>query len=130
MSEINVKIPSFGAVLKNVYKEATKFSEEEIEEKEAKLNGMIGFVETPVGFYVLDDEGCGHLDPISDLDKIIELDFYVGFYNSGVFKITLGDLLELPIKKELPLHDFVRSFGSRLERNYEACRQEFEICSL
>ena len=133
-STVVVKIPDLGPVLKLVYEQSDKFDPRKKYEVKAVVRGTIGYVETPVGIYVLDDEGCGHLNPVSDEDAVIDFDYfidkenYISIMPSGYFGLKVKELIDLPVKKEVLLHDFVRKFGSRLERNYEACRREFETC--
>jgi len=104
------------------------------EGEKATLKGTIGYVETPVGIYVLDDDGCGLIDPAMNDDVSIDFDFYIAsektipMFPSGAFELTAKNLQKLPVKKEVLLHDFVRSFGARLESNYYACKKEFETC--
>jgi hypothetical protein len=134
VSTVVVKVPDFDVVLGQVYEEAVKENLTEEEGGEATLKGTIGYVETPVGIYVLDNDGCGIIDPAMSDDATIDFDFYIAtkktipMFPSGAFALTAKNLQKLPVKEEVLLHDFIRSFGARLEANYAECKREFETC--
>jgi len=135
-SIIVVKVPDLSAILKSIYERSDKFDPRKKNKGRARICGTVGYVETPVGIYALDDEGCGNLHPVSDSDEdsAIEFDYFIDEDNSisimpeGFFILKAKGLTDLPVKEEVLLHDFIRSFGARLEINYEACRKEFETC--
>ena len=135
-SIVTVKVPDLSGVLKEVYKDSAKFYSTVDKGGQAQLRGIVGYVETPVGIYVLDNEGCGQADPAMNDDAKVSFDFYIdtdstmGVFPEGSFNLTARQLKNLPVKEEILLHDFVRSFGSRLEVNYEECKREFEACMI
>jgi hypothetical protein len=133
-STVVVKVPNFSNLLDEIYKEASKLEPTNEEGEKATLKGIIGYVETPVGIYVLDDDGCGLIDPAMSDDSTIDFDFYIAtpktipMFPTGSFGLTAKSLQTLPVKEEVLLHDFIRSFGARLESNYALCKEEFETC--
>ena len=135
-SIVTVKIPDLSDILKQAYKESAKFYSTVDQGGRAELRGTIGYVETPVGIYVLDDDGCGQANPAMSDDAKINFDFFVhtdktiSIFSEGSFHLTARQLKDLPVKEEILLHDFIRSFGSRLESNYEECKREFEACMI
>jgi len=85
----------------------------------------MGYIELPNGsIYVLDSEGVGALYTPEDEEQIT-----VGLYPhwNGGFSVMatlearydVAAFKVLPVKGEVPLTDFIRSFGGRLESNYE-----------
>jgi len=84
----------------------------------------LGFVELPNGsIYVLDSEGVGALYTHDDEEQIS-----VGLYPNWNGGFSVVPTLEarydvaafklLPLKAQVPLVDFIRKFGARLESNY------------
>jgi hypothetical protein len=98
----------------------------------------LGRVITPEGVYILCTEGVGPKDPLGPDDE-----FTVDFWLSGsrperdeqtedgwktvgwtsIFPtvtatLTGDEIAELPVTEELPLHEFIRTFGARLETNF------------
>ena len=90
-----------------------------------------GFIETDDGVYVLCSEGVGSRHPISE-EHPYELDFFtervdednpgtrfMGIMPSCTIKLMTNDMLYGYDNGETtPLHDFIRTFGDRLETNY------------
>lgn len=88
-----------------------------------------GIVDTPRGVYALCTEGVGPESPITDEDKLT-VDLYVrGYADQGersfisMFpscssKLGPDDLRKRATGEPVALHDFIRSFGARLEANY------------
>ena len=92
----------------------------------ASLHGMekLGYVETPVGVFMIDSEGIVAEYPLSEENP---WEVYFAGHSEGSIAmfpemyITLmsGDTVKtIPVLKEEPLEEFIRSFGSRLESNY------------
>lgn len=88
----------------------------------------VGIVETARGIYALDSDGVGQSAPISASNKC-RIDLWAEWSNGGHSLATMtadldaDDLLRLPFKKTVNLADFIKSFGARLETNYEAWRK-------
>ena len=129
-STVMVKVPDFTDLLKEVT-EAYKAENPEAE-GELKMIREFGYVETPMGVYYLDIEGYGCNDPVGEehkieiwLNLVTESSFPL-FPTTG-FHLSVGDLLLLNVEKEVPLHEFIRSFGSRLEHNYNDWQKELEV---
>lgn len=81
-----------------------------------------GFIRTSKGLLLLNSEGVGSFYPVTDDDPAkIELYFARGTQrnlNSEVaLRLTPADL-EARVKESMPLHLFIRTFGSRLDSNY------------
>ena len=83
---------------------------------------------TPEGTFVLNSEGVGAEDPISE-ENSLEIGLYKTFPKEEkkvqIFPAVWGvldlkDVEGLPVVEEVNLKDFIRSFGSRLECNFEA----------
>jgi hypothetical protein len=96
----------------------------------------IGYVTTPKGIFVLSDEGVGSRDPITGANKL-KLEFCFTRKISGASAMGIipemsveldeASILEkMSVKETVPLHDFVRRFGARLECNYELWRKAVE----
>jgi len=93
-------------------------------------------VDTPQGLYALCGEGVGPDRPITD-EQPLTVSFYVTAYEGkgdGFISLApacetkLGpdDLRERATGEQKPLHEFIRSFGARLESNYSAWRRTLE----
>ena len=79
-----------------------------------------GYVKRSDGkVFALCTEGVGQSTPITEKSGL-EIDFYVGgSFRPQVHQTLLrSELLALPVAEIVPLHEFIRSFGSRLESNY------------
>jgi len=90
-----------------------------------------GFIETEDGAYVICSEGVGNSSPISE-ENPYELHFYTERVDEdvpGKRFIGIVPSCNVPIKstdmlygyatgETTPLHDFIRTFGDRLETNY------------
>ena len=81
---------------------------------------------TSKGIFVLNSEGVGGEDPISE-DKPLEIGLYKTFPKEEkkvqIFPtvwavLSLKDVEDLPVVEEVSLKDFIRGFGSRLECNF------------
>ena len=87
----------------------------------------LGFVFKGDDLYVLNTEGVGKSDPLTDEDP-----FIVSLYRhweatfeiipSYQARLTRTDLLAMPINADgvegVPLEKFIRTFGDRLEQNF------------
>ena len=86
-----------------------------------------GYVETPAGIYVLCDEGVGDSKPVT-ADNKVRFEFTRAFKTENgksfsvvpCLAISLDDqeVKELSVVQRIPLHEFIRTFGNRLEANY------------
>jgi len=88
-----------------------------------------GYVETPNGIYLLCEEGVGQREPV-DGEHLARFEFIRRFKkDNGATSLEIypcvgvsmndEDLLKLPVKEVVTLDKFIRTFGSRLEANYE-----------
>lgn len=90
-----------------------------------------GFVETKQGLYAFDDDGVGNKDLIT-ADNHFEIYFLPEYDGGGYLFSSVGyglddeDLRRLASKERVNLADFIRTFGARLERNYEVWRKVLE----
>ena len=94
---------------------------------------MFGFVKVGKKVFALDTEGVGgQITP----KKPFKVDWHICkpmqilLYPTCQSAINKKDMLELPVTKQVPLEEFVRplrnnqrSFGSRLDSNYEVWRR-------
>jgi len=131
-SSVIVKVPDFTEILAEAYKKHIEFRPDQV----GSLVFMFthGYVETPVGIYLLDSEGCGVANPFIDYTEEFPYQAYLkdtdGFSMHPIVTIyiSIKKIINFPVKEEVLLHDFVRSFGNRLEQNYQWCKKEFEFC--
>jgi hypothetical protein len=92
--------------------------------------GPYGFVETPKGVFVLNNEGIG-TGPLDD-DEVYEFDGYAHTANSfGIMpvmtaKVPVFALVKMATDRKVNLAEFVRTFGARLDNNYEDNRRAIE----
>lgn len=96
--------------------------------------GKQGFVRTAKGLFMLDEEGVVSRTPLSDTNKW-SIDLYpcnltpkgdVGgmqIVPLAVMNINPAMLPDLPVQETVPLEQFIRTFGRRLEENYSICLQ-------
>lgn len=99
-----------------------------------ETHGTLGVVRTPKGDFILNDDGVIARKALADVNPW-PVDLYRctkdadGKLKSfeiipvGVINIVPAALKEIPVKEKLPLEQFVRTFGSRLEGNYQICLQ-------
>ena len=101
-----------------------------------KTRGKYGYIETPLGIFVLDTEGVGSSLPISE-ENPLEVELYSRSIASdggktfslgaiAVDKMNEQEVRDLPIKEEVNLADFIRQFGHRLESNYRTWKAFLE----
>lgn len=90
-----------------------------------------GIVETSNGLYALCDEGVGPGKPITEEHPLF-LEFHGKSDQSfSLFPIVGSsvndkELKELPVKEEKNLANFIRTFGSRLETNFNEWNSTLE----
>ena len=99
---------------------------------ECKADGPHGYVETPQGIYALDNEGVGNSAPVTT-----EQQYRVSFYPATVeghhhtvsivpactISLDATQLRGLAKGDKANLAEFIRSFGARLDYNYENWRR-------
>jgi len=86
-----------------------------------------GFIVTDDGMFVLCDEGVGNKKPIS-MENPYQLDFWQERKEEGVTHLGVTPCLWMRMEEENlrecatgetePLHEFIRTFGDRLDTNY------------
>jgi hypothetical protein len=94
------------------------------------INGDFGLVETPGGVFIFDQDGCG-AGPLPE-DETYE--FYGYASRPGSFSImpctvtslTMSEVKARATGKSENLETFIRTFGARLESNYEVMRRAIE----
>lgn len=95
-----------------------------------KHMGMVGYVETKKGIFMIDEEGIISVKALTDTNRW-PVDLYPCADLEGksvmtavpiaVMNISPELLKGIPVKETVPLENFVRSFGRRLETNYAMC---------
>lgn len=103
-----------------------------------------GVVATPRGLYALNTEGVGPAHPVTD-EEPLKLEVYTeghtdedvetfGMFPVGTVDLGPDRLRELQGRvgrhqdvEEVNLRDFVRTFGDRLDQNYEQWRRTLEV---
>ena len=97
-----------------------------------KVTNEFGFVETKRGTYFLSNEGYGDNQPMGEKQVKIEVhgenSKSFSMVPVAILKMTIDELKQLPIIK-VPLHNFIRRFGSRLEGNYKEWCEALEEAS-
>ena len=110
---------------------AQEVEKEQPKSTDCKPLNSYGFMETEDGTYVLCSEGVGSSHPLSE-EHPYELDFFtervgednpstrfIGIMPSCTIKIKTTNMLhDYATGDTMPLHDFIRTFGDRLETNY------------
>lgn len=103
-----------------------------------RLGESYGIVDTARGLYALCTEGVGPDTPVTD-EKPLKVDIYVTKYEGdgeqrfiemfpkATLSLTPAQLREAKTEQEIPLDEFIRSFGARLEANYEQWRMLLEV---
>jgi len=88
----------------------------------------LGIVDTPAGLYVLCTEGVGTERPVTD-DEPLVIDFGYRISNGGsggsfsmgavaTSTMTPDEIRECATGEPVNLAEFIRTFGSRLDQNY------------
>jgi hypothetical protein len=89
-----------------------------------------GIVTTNEGVFHLCDEGVGDDNPITD-DNPVEFFFFQRTENSFAMmptaSIKIGNLSEYVTDEYIPLNEFIRTFGSRLDSNYFQWERKFQM---
>ncbi len=128
-SNIMVTVPDFSAPLAQALAEINERHVNTGEEPATQLNFTPhGYVLTKEGMYVLNTEGVGNRSPITPENKA-EIGLYpewdegegrkrMSALPAGFMEFSDTELIMLPTLKEVPLEEFIRSFGHRLENNY------------
>lgn len=104
------------------------FNAQQLKKGEVPAESMdcreVGYVQTEKGMFCLCTEGVGDGKPIT-ADNKLDMDLYprwpgtMSIIPVGTIELTDAEILMLPTKREVPLEDFIRSFGRRLESNYD-----------
>jgi len=86
-----------------------------------------GFIDTDHGIFILCDEGVGNIEPVSD-EHPYQLDFWnerkegevthMGMMPCLTMKLKETNIRECATGEAEPLHEFIRTFGDRLDTNY------------
>ena len=86
-----------------------------------------GLIETTDGMFVLCDEGVGNKYPVS-MENPYQLDFWQERKEDDVTHLGISPCLYMRFEEEnlrecvtgetQPLHEFIRTFGDRLDTNY------------
>ena len=86
-----------------------------------------GFIDTDDGMFVLCDEGVGDKNPVS-MKNPYQLDFWQERKEGDVTQLGISPCLYMRFEEENirecvtgntePLHEFIRTFGDRLDTNY------------
>ena len=95
-----------------------------------------GLVTTKKGVFAVNIEGVGPDYPITN-DDFLTLQFYGTYEKDGdqqsfdmlpfaTLAMDLEELQKCPIIEEKPLHEFIRTFGDRLELNYKEWKKTLE----
>lgn len=128
-SSVNVEILDFSSY----YGPATRYMQEKA--PDAGITGgaarTLGRVTTSEGIYVLDSEGVGSTKPITEENPLrvaIQPTYAEGkirLVDPNGCVLTLNDSIvaALPVTGTEPLHEFIRSFGGRLEQNFAVWEQ-------
>lgn len=100
--------------------------------KNVSIHYDLGLVRTPKGYFMLNTEGVMNEDVVTEKTPY-EIDVYCSETEDGIsilpsFTFKLTDVMidgecEI-IGNRVPLEDFIRRFGSRLESNYSILRKE------
>ena len=133
---IHVKVLDFTKITDKAQKQHAEDKDFPLDMVEAYISGKMGYVEMDGDKFLLTDEGILLTKPASS-DDFLVADVYVRTRNQSsgwtmplfpIYSIplTIEALDELTVSREEVLHDFVRSFGSRLECNYQGCVEFFE----
>jgi len=89
---------------------------------------------TPEGTFVLNSEGVGAEDPISE-ENSLEIGLYktypeeekkIQIFPAVWAVLDFKDIKDLPVVEEVSLKDFIRGFGSRLENNFWAWNEKLK----
>jgi len=94
-----------------------------------------GFVETEKGKIMICNEGVVDSHPISEKDPF-QAALYIeekkpteqfSLFPIGMLQVKdVKEIEELPVIEKQPLETFIRSFGTRLETNFQLCKRFLE----
>jgi hypothetical protein len=123
-----VVVPDLTDALEHARTEMQKKEERPI--KKVTTHYEPGYILTRKGLFILDSDGVGSSDPV----KTVEIGIYREFDNSfdmmpHIMTFSPSEFQALPVKETKNLADFIRSFGNRLEENYEDWRSAMEAAS-
>lgn len=116
--------------LTGLLEKATRFLQDKVspEITGAQTLGNFGLIRTEAGWRILNSEGVMSEILRDDEDGIC---YHIPVYHEcdGGFSVvpscnlylSLEELLEIPVSELIPVTDFIRSFGHRLENNYRLC---------
>ena len=130
-STLQIQLLDFTPINTNALAFVNAQEEEQGQPKSTDCKPMnsYGFIETEDGAYVICSEGVGNSRPIS-VEEPYELHFYtervdednkryIGIIPSCNVPIKSADMLYgYATGETTPLHNFIRTFGDRLETNY------------
>ena len=89
-----------------------------------------GIVTTDEGVFHLCDEGVGDDNPITE-DNPMEFFFYHRTEGGSAImpsaSIKIADLSKYATDEYVPLNEFIRTFGSRLDSNYFQWERKFQM---
>lgn len=126
-SKIQVKVIDVSAMEKEAYDnmQAKEFNKDL---ETMTIVNKWGYVETPRGIFLLCDEGVGDKNPVS-AEHPAEFYFSRNWNRGGAksmelvpcigYKVSAEEVKQQPVKEVVTLDKFIRTFGSRLEVNYE-----------
>lgn len=116
--------------LTRFYRDRHAAAEADIEFTRIEVGYTWGIVLTPQGSFVLCDEGVGS-GPLADDDEF-QFDGYTRTENPatpnkhsfGIMPVvaetlTVAEIRRLATERLVPLHEFIRVFGARLDGNYD-----------
>ena len=109
--------------LQEIYKKSKNPTDGEVE---IKPRYDCGIVHTKKGMFLLDTEGVIDINPLNGKDFNDVYFYATGTHSIDALPFTALRLNEANVGKflsgeKIPLHEFVRTFGSRLENNYDQC---------
>lgn len=128
-SNIMVTVPDISAPMQQAFE---LFNQQQLKKGEKPASNLsftdFGYVLTKEGMFVINVEGVGDSAPINP-DNRVEIGLY-GEFDNGAAGMSMAafpscylslsdtELIMLPTLKEVPLEEFIRTFGDRLENNY------------
>jgi hypothetical protein len=84
-----------------------------------------GYVDTPQGMYVLCNEGVGNASPMLDsetyrFDGYVQRDHSFAIMPEIASVLTAREIREHDTGERVPLSEFIRRFGARLDQNHDS----------
>jgi len=84
--------------------------------------GAYGFVKTKEGTFFFDNDGCGDRLPIEkrppSIDLYVHKENTIELVHSVMVEVNPSNIGDLPVTGKINLTHFIRSFGNRLECNF------------